>query len=81
MCGVLSLALTAMVGSDVHFPAAWLEAWARLDLLVLPDSKPCFIQHLVLVPISKERRLAHATLRNTRTVAFDGHGQGEMVGC
>jgi hypothetical protein len=42
----------------VHFSAACLEAWARLDVLLLPDSEPCFIEHLV--PISKERRLAHA---------------------
>jgi hypothetical protein len=38
MCRVRSLALTAMVRSDVHFPVACLEAWARLDVLVVPDS-------------------------------------------
>jgi hypothetical protein len=70
MCRVLSLALTAMVLSDVHFPAACLEAWARLDVLVLPDSRPCFIEHLVTISLP-----AYATLRNTRTVAFGGLGQ------
>jgi hypothetical protein len=54
----------------MHFPAACLEAWARLDVLVLPDSIPCFIQYLV--SIGKERRPAHAILRSTRTVAFGG---------
>jgi hypothetical protein len=49
---------------------ACLEAWDGLDVFVLPDSEPYFIEHLVT--ISKERRLAHATLRNTRTVALGG---------
>jgi hypothetical protein len=79
MCRVLSLALTAMVRNDVQFPVSCLEDWARLDVLVLPDSKPCFIEHLV--PISKGGRPAHGTLRHARTVAFDGLQQCKMVGC
>jgi hypothetical protein len=43
---VLSLALTAMIPSGVFFPAACLETWARLDVLVPPYSEPCFIEHL-----------------------------------
>jgi hypothetical protein len=70
MCRVLSLALTATVRSDVHFPVACLEAWAGLDVPVFPDSEPCFVEHLVT--ISEERRPAHATLRNTRTIALGG---------
>jgi hypothetical protein len=70
--GVLSFALIAMVRSEVHFPAACLEAWARLDVLVLSYSELCFPS--TFVTTSKERRLAHATLRNTRAVAFGGIG-------
>jgi hypothetical protein len=73
MCRVPSLALTAQVRSDVLFSTACLEAWARLDELVVPDSEPGFIEQLVA--IGKERRPPHAPLRNTRPVAFGGFGQ------
>jgi hypothetical protein len=73
MCRIMSLVLTAMLRSGVRFPKALLIARAGLDGLELPESEPCLIEDLV--DIGQERRPVHATVRNTRTVAFGGLGQ------
>jgi hypothetical protein len=70
---LMSVVLTAMLRSGVRFPKALLTAWARLDVMELPSPQPCFIEDLV--GIARERRPVHATVRNTRTVAFGGLGQ------
>jgi hypothetical protein len=47
--------------------------WAGLDVPGMPESEPCVIEDLA--DIGREPRPVHATLRNTRTVAFGGLGQ------
>jgi hypothetical protein len=80
MCRVRSLALTAMVRSDVYFPAAYLEAWTRLDALVLPLSEPCFIEHLVPVSKSADRHMPlFATRALSRSMVLDSAGWWVLV--
>ena len=73
MSHVLSLVLTAMSRSRVHFPDAFLEAWAGLGVVAQSDGVPCFIEDLV--DIGRVHQPATATLRNTRLVATGGLGQ------